>query len=85
MGRAALDHRGSRRLSGAEEWFWYLFAGVTYVLFAIWHKFVLNWIMGPGWLVAVVVAGPALWDKVRGRRAVPDEGEPVASPTVGEP
>lgn len=60
-----LDHRGSRRLSGVEEWFWYLLAGATYILVAIWHKFVLNWIVGPLWLVAVASLGPALGDRIR--------------------
>ena len=54
-----------RRLASAprpagEEWFWYLLAGVTYVGLGIYHKFLLNWIVGPLWLVAVVVIGPAV-------------------------
>ncbi len=60
-----VDHRGSRRLAGAEEVFWYLFAAVTYVVASIWQKFLLNWIIGPLWLVAVVVIGPAVWDRLR--------------------
>jgi hypothetical protein len=67
-----LDFRGSRRLAGKEEWFWYLFAAVTYCGAATWEKFFLNWIMGPLWLVGVVVGGPALWDRIR-RRPVGDE------------
>ena len=55
-----LDHRGARRLAGCEEWFWYLFAGVTYIVFGIWHKWLLNWFIGPAWLVAIVVVGPWL-------------------------
>ena len=62
-----LDFRGSRRLAGKEEWFWYLFAAVTYIVCGIWQKFLLNWFVGPLWLVAVVVIGPALWDRIRGR------------------
>ena len=62
-----LDFVGSRRLRGKEEWFWYLAAGVSYVLASIWHKFLLNWLVGPLWLVAFVVFGPALWDRVRWR------------------
>jgi hypothetical protein len=62
-----LDFGGSRRLRGKEEWFWYLAAGITYVLASIWHKFLLNWIVGPLWLVTFVVVGPALWDRVRWR------------------
>ena len=63
----SLDHQGARRLSGPETWFWYVFAGVTYVLVAVWHKFVLNWIVGPLWLVMIVVLGPDIWDRIRGR------------------
>ena len=61
------DHRGSRRLTGTEEWFWYLAAAVTYIAFGIWQKFFLNWFVGPLWLVAFVVIGPAVWDRLRGR------------------
>ena len=69
-----LDYRGSRRLAGREEWFWYLFAAITYCAAAVFEKFLLNWIMGPLWLVAVVVAGPAAWDRVRGRRRQGGDG-----------
>ena len=61
------DHRGSRRLTGKEEWFWYLAAAITYIAFGIWQKFFLNWFVGPLWLVAFVVIGPAVWDRLRGR------------------
>jgi hypothetical protein len=64
---SAVDHLGSRRLHGREMWFWYLFAGTSYILVSLWHKFLLNWIIGPGWLAAVVWIGPALLDRVRGR------------------
>lgn len=63
-----VDLSGSRRLRGREEWFWYLAAGISYALLGIWHKFLLNWFVGPVWLVAVVVVGPAVWDRVRGWR-----------------
>jgi hypothetical protein len=62
-----LDFLGSRRLSVKEEWFWYIAAGVSYVLASVWHKFLLNWFLGPLWLVAFIVLGPALWDRVRWR------------------
>jgi hypothetical protein len=61
-----LDFRGSRRLAGKEEWFWYLAAAVSYITLSIWHKFLLNWFVGPFWLVAVVIVGPAIWDRLRG-------------------
>lgn len=67
--RSDLDVRGSRRLTGKEEWFWYVAAAISYILFGIWHKFLLNWFVGPLWLIAVVVAGPAIWDRIpRSRR-----------------
>ena len=62
-----LDFVGSRRVRGKEEWFWYVAAGLSYVLASIWHKFLLNWFVGPLWLVAFVVFGPALWDRLRRR------------------
>lgn len=60
-----LDFGGSPRLTGAAEWFWYAFAGITYIVAGIWHKWILNWIVGPVWLVAVVCFGPPLLDWVR--------------------
>jgi hypothetical protein len=61
---AVYDFRGARRLVGGEEWFWYLAAGVSYILLGIWHKWLLNWFVGPVWLVAFVVIGPWLTDRV---------------------
>lgn len=58
---------GSGRLTGAAEWFWYVGAAVGYVTFGIWHKWLLNWFLGPLWLVVVVVAGPAVVDRISGR------------------
>ncbi|NND73914.1 MAG: hypothetical protein HKN44_02805 [Ilumatobacter sp.] len=60
-----LDFRGSRRLTGAEEWVWYLVAAVTYIVAGIWHKWLLNWIIGPVWLVVMICVGPPLVDRVR--------------------
>ncbi|MEP1123049.1 MAG: hypothetical protein ABJH68_04060 [Ilumatobacter sp.] len=61
---STLDFRGSRRLVGWEEWFWYLVAAVSYILLGIWHKWLLNWFVGPAWLVAFVVVGPWLTDRI---------------------
>ena len=61
------DHRGSRRLGPVEQWVWYLVAGVSYVGLGIYHKWLLNWFVGPAWLVAVVVIGPWLTDQVWAR------------------
>lgn len=70
------DFRGSRRLVGVEEWFWYLAAALTYIPLGIWHKWLLNWFVGPVWLVGFIVIGPWLTDRIgltprrrrRGRR-----------------
>ncbi len=62
------DHRGARRLGGRETAIWYLIAAVTYVGASIAHKGVLNWIIGPAWLVLTVWWGPILLDTLRGRR-----------------
>ena len=61
-----VDHLGERRLQGREMWFWYLFAGISYSVLSLWHKFLLNWLIGPLWLAAVVWIGPALFDRLRG-------------------
>jgi hypothetical protein len=63
-----VDHLGARRLSAGESWVWYLVAGGTYIGFSIFHKFLLNWIVGPIWLVAVLWFGPILADRLAGRR-----------------
>ena len=47
---------------------WYGIAFVTYVGASIFEKGLLNWIVGPLWLVGVVVYGPRAVDRVRGRR-----------------
>jgi len=57
-----IDHRRSRRLGHPELWIWYLLAAVTYIGLGVFHKFLFNWFIGPIWLIAVVVIGPALWD-----------------------
>ena len=62
--RDGLDFRGSRRLVGFEEWAWYVLAGVTYIVLGIWHKWLLNWFVGPAWLVVFVVIGPWLTDRI---------------------
>ena len=61
----SLDFRGSRRLAGAEEWGWYLLAAVSYIVLGVWHKWLLNWFVGPLWLVTIIVVGPWLTDRLR--------------------
>ena len=62
------DHLGSRRLTRREEIVWYILAAVTYITAGILVKGLLNWIVGPLWLVAFIWAGPPLVDRLRGRR-----------------
>jgi hypothetical protein len=45
----------------------YILAGATYVGFGMFHKFLLNWIIGPIWLVAWVWLVPLLIEGVRRR------------------
>lgn len=66
--QGASDHLGRARLSTAESWWWYGIAFVSYVTLAIWHKWLLNWFVGPAWLVAIVWAGPELAGAIRARR-----------------
>lgn len=51
----------SRRETGA----WYAIAFVTYVGAALSQKALLNWVLGPAWVVAVVTGGPVLWRRTR--------------------
>lgn len=45
----------------------YLLAAVTYIGFGMFHKFLLNWIIGPLWLIAVVWLVPMAVDGIRRR------------------
>jgi hypothetical protein len=45
----------------------YVLAAVTYVGLGMFHKFLLNWIIGPVWLVSVVWFVPSLVEAVRRR------------------
>ena len=47
----------------------YVLAATTYVGVGMFHKFLLNWIIGPIWLVAWVWFVPAAVEGVRRRRA----------------
>jgi len=69
---AGIDYRGSRRVEGVEQWVWYLLAGTSYVAAGMWHKWLLNWFVGPLWLITILVVGPWLTDRAGltgGRRA----------------
>jgi hypothetical protein len=65
VGEADLDHRGGRRLGRVEGVIWYLVAAFSYIGLGIFHKFLLNWFVGPLWLVGVVVVGPVVTDALR--------------------
>ena len=58
--------------------FLYATAAVTYVSLAIYNKWLLNWVLGPLWLVAWVWGLPALWNLVRRRPVRPQRGGPPA-------
>ena len=47
-----------------DDGFWYVVAGVSYIALGISHKWLLNWFIGPVWLVAMVVIGPWSVDRV---------------------
>jgi hypothetical protein len=47
----------------------YVVAGITYVVAGLWQKFLLNWIIGPVWLVAWIWLAPALAERLRVRFA----------------
>jgi hypothetical protein len=54
-----------RRLTRIESALWYGLAGASYVGLSVHHKFLLNWVAGPLWLVAVVWLGPVAGGLVR--------------------
>ena len=60
-------HLRRRPLSGREEAGWYLVAAVSYVAASVWQKGLLNWFIGPVWLVIVVSLGPIAVDRLRRR------------------
>jgi len=49
----------------------YVTAGVTYIGFSIYNKWLLDWIVGPAWLIAWVWGVPALYNLVRRRPVRP--------------
>ncbi len=64
-------HLRKRPLSRREEAGWYLVAAATYIGASLWQKGLLNWLIGPVWLVAVVTFGPLLLDRLRRRARDP--------------
>lgn len=43
----------------------YVLAAATYIGFGVFHKWLLNWVVGPLWLVTWIWAVPVLVDRVR--------------------
>jgi hypothetical protein len=68
------------KAAGTASWVWYAAAAVTYCGAAIVEKGLLNWFVGPMWLVAFIWFGPLVADRVRGLRSrhedEPDEPGP---------
>lgn len=62
------DRQSGRQLTRREEITWYGLAAVTYVAAGIVEKGLLNWIVGPIWLIAFVWFGPLIADRLRRRR-----------------
>ncbi|MGH9212922.1 MAG: hypothetical protein ACRD2C_19960 [Acidimicrobiales bacterium] len=55
----------SRRLSRGESVLWYGAAATTYIGASIVEKGLLNWFVGPLWLVAFIWLGPLATDRLR--------------------
>ena len=76
----------SRRFTTANyvDFFLYASAAVTYVSLSIYNKWLLDWIVGPFWLVAWVWGLPALYKLIRRRPVRPQRG-PIGDRQTGEP
>src|SRR3977135_3734049 len=61
------------------DFFLYASAAITYVSLSIYNKWLLDWIVGPFWLVAWVWGLPALYKLIRRRPVRPQRG-PVGDP-----
>jgi hypothetical protein len=66
--------RGAPAVGRGELAFWYGAAAVTYVGASIVEKALLNWFVGPLWLVAFVWLGPLAAGLLRGRGRAPVGG-----------
>lgn len=54
----------------------YVLAGVSYVGLGVFHKWLLNWIIGPIWLVAWIWLAPLVVDRLRRREPASQGGAP---------
>jgi hypothetical protein len=62
------DRLDDRVVSSRQLAFWYVAAFVSYVVVSMFEKGLLNWIIGPIWLVVFVSFGPVLVDRFRRAR-----------------
>jgi hypothetical protein len=76
----------SKRFTTANyvDFFLYASAAITYVSLSIYNKWLLDWIVGPFWLVAWVWGLPALYNLIRRRPVRPRRG-PIGDLHIGEP
>jgi hypothetical protein len=61
------------------DFFLYASAAVTYITLSIYNKWLLDWIVGPFWLVAWVWGLPALVKVIR-RQPVRPQRNPIETP-----
>jgi hypothetical protein len=66
------------------DFFLYASAAVTYISLSIYNKWLLDWIVGPFWLVAWVWGLPALYKLIRRQPIRPRRG-PTGDSGIGEP
>jgi hypothetical protein len=67
MDGEAAQGAGRQQLSLGESIAWYTVAAATYIGAGVVEKSLLNWFVGPLWLVVVVWAGPPVVDRLRHR------------------
>jgi hypothetical protein len=63
--------------------FLYGAAAVSYISLSVYFKWLLDWIVGPLWLVMWVWGGPALWRFFHGEPIRPQRGP--KRPVAGDP
>jgi hypothetical protein len=76
----------SKRFTRANyvDFFLYASAAISYVSLSIYNKWLLDWIVGPFWLVAWVWGLPALYKLIRRQPVRPQRG-PIGEPHTGDP
>jgi len=76
----------SKRFTRANyiDFFLYASAAVSYIGLSIWNKWLLDWIVGPFWLVAWVWGLPALVKLVRHQPIRPQRGRAVGAESTSD-